>query len=155
MNNHEPTDLDYFNFRDNLADDIRRGHVEATPKALFDRARDCAGVDYVTAAEWAERFLDNLNHHLAAKAPADLATSAPAAAQKTAPDDPSTDPNFIAFRECLAADIRNGRVELDPEAFFAHAQTCAGVDRATAIKWVEKFCEDVVRNTEEGPRNDR
>ena len=42
-------DLAYYNFRDNLADDLRRGHVAGDFRSLFARIQDCAGVDEGTA----------------------------------------------------------------------------------------------------------
>ena len=58
------SDLDYYNFRDNLADDLRRGHVASDFGSLFARTRDCAGVDEGTAGRWAERFCRDIARHL-------------------------------------------------------------------------------------------
>jgi hypothetical protein len=150
MSNYEPTDLDYFNFRDHMADDIRRGHVETTPKALFDRARDCAGVEYAVAAEWADRFIQGLNHHVTMNEPTPLTKAIAAAAPSLALGNLSIDTDYLAFRDCLAADLQRGRVAIEPEACIAYAQTCAGIDRATAVNWVEQFCADVVSDAEPG-----
>ena len=42
------------------ADDVRPGSIPATTAGIFNTAYDLAGVDAVTAAEWAERFLDDM-----------------------------------------------------------------------------------------------
>ena len=58
------SDLAYFNFRDHLADDLRRGYVDGDFHSLFARTRDCAGVDENTAGRWAERFCRDIARHL-------------------------------------------------------------------------------------------
>ena len=71
-------DLAYFDFRDHLADDLRRGHVTGDFCSLFARTRDCAGVDEATAGRWAERFCRDLARHLEPKLTrAQPATSTP------------------------------------------------------------------------------
>ena len=58
------SDLDYFNFRDNLADDLRRGHVARNFRSIFAATQDRAGVDEGTAGRWAERFCRDIARHL-------------------------------------------------------------------------------------------
>ena len=55
----------YFDFRDNLAVDLRAGLVGQAPADLMARARSCAGVDAAHAAEWTERFWNDLKRGLA------------------------------------------------------------------------------------------
>ena len=57
--------LAYFDFRDNLAADLRAGLVGQAPAQLMARARACAGVDAARAAEWTERFWNDLKRGLA------------------------------------------------------------------------------------------
>jgi len=59
--------LEYFNFRDNLAGDIRAGLVQQSPEALMHRARTCSGVDVAQSAEWTERFWNDLKRGLERK----------------------------------------------------------------------------------------
>ena len=58
------SDLDYFEFRDHLAADIKKGDVQMDPKSLIEHTRSCAGIEPAEAGEWVERFLRNINHHL-------------------------------------------------------------------------------------------
>jgi len=57
--------LAYFDFRDNLASDIRNGLAGQTPETFMARARRCAGVDAAQAGEWTERFWSDLQRGLA------------------------------------------------------------------------------------------
>ena len=58
------SDLDYFEFRDHLAADIKRGDVARDPRALIEHARSCAGVEPAEAAEWVERFFRDAARHV-------------------------------------------------------------------------------------------
>jgi hypothetical protein len=57
--------LAYFDFRDGLAEDLRNGLVGQTPAQVMARGLACAGVDTATAAEWTERFFEDLKRGLA------------------------------------------------------------------------------------------
>jgi len=54
------TPLSYFTIREHMAADLRRGLVDATPEALCERMRACALVDRAEAAEFTQRFLDDI-----------------------------------------------------------------------------------------------
>jgi hypothetical protein len=64
MGVHPNHPLAYFNFRDDLATDVRAGLAGQRPAELLERARTCAGVDIAVAAEWTERFLNDLKRGL-------------------------------------------------------------------------------------------
>jgi len=57
--------LSYYDCRDNLASDLRAGLVGQQPAQLFQRVATCAGVDAAQAAEWTERFWNDLKRGLA------------------------------------------------------------------------------------------
>lgn len=52
--------LSYFDFRDRLAGDLRRGLVRPNPAALVEHAAFCAGISHSLAADWVRRFLAGL-----------------------------------------------------------------------------------------------
>jgi len=59
--------LAYFDFRDDLASDIRNGLAGQTPESFMARARRCAGVDGAQAGQWIERFFNDLKRGMAHK----------------------------------------------------------------------------------------
>ncbi len=59
--------IEYFDVRDRLATDIKRGDVGMEPAALVEHIRRNAAVDFNTAAIWAERFRADTARHLTAK----------------------------------------------------------------------------------------
>jgi hypothetical protein len=56
--------LSYYNFRDNLAGDIRSGRCEPNIDAIARRVRDCSGLQPHEAAELTERFLNSITREL-------------------------------------------------------------------------------------------
>jgi hypothetical protein len=64
----EDSPLAYYDFRNNLAGDIRAGLVRQSPEALMARACACSGVDAAQAGEWTERFCSDLLRGLARSA---------------------------------------------------------------------------------------
>ncbi len=62
---HPDHPVAYYNFRDNLAADLRAGLVGPTPGAMLDRARACAGVEPGRAAQWVERFYADMGRDVA------------------------------------------------------------------------------------------
>jgi hypothetical protein len=59
----ELTPLQYFTLRNNIAGDIRRGMCQPTPDAIAASVRSGAGVTASTAADFTERFFDDLSRH--------------------------------------------------------------------------------------------
>ena len=57
--------LSYFEFRDQLAADMRMGLCGQSPESIMARARACSGLDPALAAEWTERFWRDLQRGLA------------------------------------------------------------------------------------------
>jgi hypothetical protein len=58
------TPFDYYTIRNYVAADIRCGMVEPTPEAIAASVRTGARVAPSVAAEFAERFFDDLKRHL-------------------------------------------------------------------------------------------
>ena len=56
--------IEYYTLRDHIAGDIRRGLVEPTPEAIAASIRSGAYVTPSVAAEFAERFFDDLQRHM-------------------------------------------------------------------------------------------
>ncbi len=52
--------IDYFSLRDSIAGDLRRGLVEQTAAAIAQSVETGAYVDKLTAAEFTERFFNDL-----------------------------------------------------------------------------------------------
>jgi hypothetical protein len=57
-------DYDYYTIRDHVAGDIRCGVVQPTPDAVAASVRSGARVAPSVAAEFAERFFNDLERHM-------------------------------------------------------------------------------------------
>jgi len=60
----ELTPLAYYTLRDRIAGDIRHGVVEPTPEAIAASVVSGARVTASTAADFAERFFQDIRRHL-------------------------------------------------------------------------------------------
>jgi hypothetical protein len=59
-----------------------------------------------------------------------------------------SDIDYFTFRDHLAADIKNGDVQMSPKSLIEHARSCAGIGPAEAAEWVERFQRDAARHVE-------
>lgn len=59
--------LAFYDFRDRLAGDLRRGLVRPDPAALVEHGAFCAGIERAQAADWTWRFLAALQRESAGR----------------------------------------------------------------------------------------
>ena len=59
--------LDYYNYREDLASDLKRGLCQQDSKSMVNHVAKNAGVDPNTAAEFVERFFDSVTRTMEAR----------------------------------------------------------------------------------------
>jgi hypothetical protein len=55
--------IDYYSLRDHIACDIMHGRLDPTPEAISRSVRSGAGVTLAVAADFTERFFDDIQRH--------------------------------------------------------------------------------------------